>query len=308
MSETSPEANDSMRVLITGATGLVGSHLSEALTDDGHRVYALSRRQSDDERMLHWQPADGQIESERMEGFDAVVHLAGENIFGLWTSSKKERIHRSRQQGTRLLAEALADLDDPPGVLVSASGIDYYGDTGDEEVDEAHPAGETFLARVCTAWEEATEPAAEAGIRTVRARMGVVLSREGGALSMMLPPFKLGLGAAIGSGDQYMSWVSMTDVVAAYRFLIARDDVEGAVNLTSPQPVTNAEFTETLGRVLGRPTFLSMPSFLVKLGAGQMGREMLLNSRRAVPQRLNENGFEFRCPELEAALRREIGE
>jgi uncharacterized protein (TIGR01777 family) len=300
-SEATPQ-KPSRRIAITGATGLIGSHLTSYFEANGDTVLAVTRGEAGDDETVHWQPREDQIEAHKFEGVDAVIHLAGENLFGLWTKSKKEAIVQSRTQGTDLIARTIAGLDDPPEVFVSASAVGYYGDTGDHVVDESSPPGDTFLAEVCKRWEEACEPAIDAGIRTVNPRLGVVLSPEGGALDTMLTPFKLGLGGKIGSGAQYMSWTVMDDVVRAIAFLVDHDELDGAFNVTSPNPVTNKELTKTLGKVLGRPTIFSVPSALVKLGAGKKGEEMLLNGQRAVPDRLNESGFEFRYPELEAAL------
>jgi uncharacterized protein (TIGR01777 family) len=290
------------RIAITGASGLIGSHLSDYFQARGHTVHPVTRSHPDDDKTVHWQPRGDQIETNKLEGVDVVIHLAGENLFGRWTKSKKEAILQSRIQGTNLIARTLAALDDPPEVFVSASAVGYYGDTGATVVDEASPPGDTFLAEVCKKWEEACQPAIDAGIRTVNPRLGVVLSPKGGALEVMLTPFKLGLGAKIGNGEQFMSLIVMDDVVGAIAHLVDHPDLDGAVNVTSPNPVTNQEFTKTLGGVLGRPTIFGIPSALVKLGAGKMGEEMLLNGQRAVPARLNESGFEFAFPELKTAL------
>ena len=301
------EEMEPWRVAITGSSGLIGSQLRTFLGTAGHQIHRVVRSSPDDERNIYWQPSDNEIEAAKFEGMDVVIHLAGENLFGRWTESKKQAILDSRTRGTELVAGALAELDDPPKVFVSASAVGYYGDTGDRIVDESAAPGDTFIAEVVRRWEEAAAPAAQSGIRTVHPRMGVVLSPQGGALGKMLPPFKLGVGGRIGAGDQYLSWVGVQDVLRAFHFLIVHNELEGPVNVTSPRPVTNGEFTQTLGEVLNRPTVLPLPGALVKLGAGQMGEEMLLQGQRAVPRKLEEAGFDFRFPDLETALRHELG-
>jgi hypothetical protein len=281
-----------LRVRVTGASGLVGSALLPSLAAEGHEAAALGRE---------WTPAD-------LEGADAVVHLAGENIgAGRWTAARKARIRESRVRGTRRLAQALAALPAPPRVLVSASAVGYYGDRPDEVLTEASAHGRGFLAEVCREWEAATEPAASAGIRVVRARFGVVLSPEGGALARMRLPFKLGLGGRIGSGRQGMSWIGIEDLVDALRFALRTPGLEGAVNVVAPEPVTNAEFSDTLGRVLKRPAILPMPAFVARLAFGEMAQELLLSSQHAIPSKLLAEGHRFRYPRLEAALRALLG-
>ncbi len=295
------------RFAVTGASGLIGSALTHRLRGEEHEVVPMVRsRKEAESRGVYWKPSAGEIDAEALEGFDVVVHLAGENIFGRWSEAKKRRIMQSRREGTELLAEALADLDDPPRVFVSASGVDYYGPRGDEWVDEQSPAGEGYLAEVCRVWEAATEPAAEAGIRTLKLRTAMVLTERGGALGMMATPFKLGLGGRIGSGEQYMSWVALDDYLRALAFLVFETDLEGAVNVTSPNPVTNREFTETLGAVLGRPTILPVPAFGARLVFGEMADELLLTGQRVEPARLKEAGFEWEYPQLRDALEVEL--
>ncbi|MFP4597072.1 MAG: TIGR01777 family oxidoreductase [Persicimonas sp.] len=307
---TTPETaqDDARRIAITGATGLIGGALSEAFRADGYTIQKVSRSRPDTELDVQWSPTDGQIEADKLEGVDVVIHLAGENIFGLWTENKKQKILASRAQGTGLIAKTIAGLDRPPSTFISASGVDFYGDAGSQEVDETSPPGDTFLAEVCQVWEAACQPAADAGIRTLNTRMGAVLSKDGGALSLMLKPFKFGLGGQVGSGDQYMSWVSHRDVARAMRFLVDDTELAGPINLTSPNPVTNEVFTKTLARVLGRPALFDLPTFMVKLGGGQMAKELLLSGTRAVPRRLQESGFEFEYAELEAALQNELNQ
>lgn len=297
---------DPQHFAITGSTGLIGTALSRAFGAAGHVVHRVTRSQPSDPQDIQWRPRGGTIEAEKLEGVDVVIHLAGENLFGRWTDKKKDKIFHSRVQGTRLMAQTLAGLESPPKLFISASAVGYYGDTGGQVVDESSPPGDTFLAEVCKAWEGACQPAIDAGVRTVNPRLGVVLSTEGGALKMMLTPFKLGLGGRIGSGQQFMSWIALDDVVGALRFIIDDTDLDGPVNVTSPNPVSNEEFTDTLGQVLHRPTIFPLPKAVVKLGGGEMGEEMLLQGQRVVPTKLKESGFEFAFPKLEAALQNEI--
>lgn len=296
-----------MRVLVTGATGLVGGALVQLLAGGGHEMARMGRtaREAGDVR---WDPAGGVLDGGALEGFDGVVHLAGENIAtGRWTAEKKRRIRDSRVRGTRLLAETLARLERPPRAMVSASAIGFYGDRGDEELAEASPAGAGFLPDVCREWEAATEAAQGKGIRVVHARLGVVLSTGGGALAKMLTPFKLGAGGIIGTGRQYMSWITLDDTVAALVHLLATDAAAGPVNVVAPAAVTNHEFTKTLGRVLRRPTLFPMPAFAARLAFGEMADSLLLASTRVKPAALLESGYAFRHDSLEEGLRHVIG-
>lgn len=257
---------------------------------------------------VQWGPDQGSVATPGLEGMDAVVHLAGENIAtGRWTAAKKTRIYNSRVQGTRLLCEALAQLINPPKVLVSASAIGYYGDRGDRVLREDSPPGDDFLAHVCRAWEEAVEPARQRGIRVVNMRFGIVLSPAGGALSKMLTPFKIGLGGVIGSGEQYMSWIALDDVVGAIHHALGTETLQGPVNTVAPQPVTNREFTKTLGRVLGRPTLIPMPAFAARAAFGEMADALLLASTRVDATKLRESDYAFRFADLESALRHLLG-
>lgn len=298
-----------MHVLVTGSTGLVGSALVPFLTTGGHQVTRLVRstpRSGADE--VQWDPARGSVATPGLEGADAVVHLAGENIAsGRWTDEKKARIRDSRVRGTRVLCEALAELAEPPQVLVSASAIGYYGDRGDRVLREDSPPGDDFLAEVCRGWEDATQPARQRGIRVVNLRLGMVLSPAGGALGKMLMPFKLGLGGIIGSGEQYMSWIALDDVIGAIHHALITEGLQGPVNAVAPQPVTNREFTRTLGRVLGRPTLLPLPAFVARTVFGEMADALLLASTRADAARLRETDYAFRFAELESALRHLLG-
>ncbi len=295
-------------IAVTGASGLVGSALVALLADRGHTVKRLVRREVQRaESEIHWDPEAGTIDAPRLAGVDAVVHLAGESLSsGRWTVAKKEKIRASRVEGTRLLAEALAALDSPPKVLVAASAIGFYGDRGDAVMREDALCGKGYLVEVCRAWEEATEPARAAGIRTVNMRIGVVLSTAGGALAKMLTPFKLGLGGVIGDGRQFMSWIALDDLTHAIHFLLTTESLSGPVNLVAPGAVSNREFTKTLGKVLGRPTLFPMPAFAARLAFGEMADELLLSSTRVEPARISEAGFSFEYPTLEAALRHAI--
>ncbi|MCO6459254.1 MAG: TIGR01777 family oxidoreductase [Pirellulaceae bacterium] len=296
-----------MRIAITGSTGLVGSALVPFLTTGGHQVQRIVRGKPSDGE-CQWDPNAGTIDAASLEGVDAVVHLAGENIAGgRWTAARKQRIRDSRVLGTRLLAETLARLRQPPRVLVSASAIGFYGDRGDEQLDESSAAGSGFLVEVAQQWEQATQPAADAGIRVVNARFGVILSPLGGALKTMLPPFRLGLGGVIGSGQQYMSWIGLDDAVGALHFALMTDQLRGPVNVVAPEPLTNREFTRTLGKVLHRPTIFPVPAPLARLGLGEMADHLLLCSVRVYPRRLQEQAYAFRNPDLEGALRHLLG-
>ena len=296
-----------MKVLVSGSTGFVGSPLVHYLVSEGHDVTRLVRRNlGSAEPEVHWDPAAGTIESSALEGIDGVVHLAGESAVGRWTARKKARILESRTNGTRLLCQALADLDPPPRALICASGLDFYGDRGDALVSEETGPGSGFLAEVTAAWEAATKPATEAGIRVVRVRLGMVVGNGGGALARMLPAFRLGLGGRFGGGRQHVSWLSLTDVVRVFHHILATESLDGPVNVSTPMPVTNAEFARILGRVLSRPAVLPVPAFGLRLALGEMA-DMLLGSVRLDPSKLIGSGFEFRHPELEGALRAELG-
>lgn len=298
-----------MKILVTGSSGLIGSQLVPFLTTGGHAVVRLVRDGTGKpDGTVVWDPEKGTIDRAALEGLDAVVHLAGENIAGgRWTAAKKARIYSSRVDGTRLLVEALAGLKRPPRTLIAASAIGYFGHRNDDILDEDSASGGGFLADVVREWEAATQPAAQAGMRVVNLRFGIVLSAAGGALATMLPPFRLGLGGPIGSGEQFMSWIAIDDVIGAVLHALASADLSGPVNTVAPNPVTNREFATTLGRVLSRPALLPLPAFAVKLLFGEMGEELLLSSTRVQPERLKQSGYEFRFPELEGALRHVLG-
>jgi uncharacterized protein (TIGR01777 family) len=297
-----------MRVAITGSSGLIGSTLAPFLTTAGHTVSRIVR---DPARAgpgdIVWDPARGEIDREKLEGVDAVIHLAGEPVSERWTREHKLAIYNSRVQGTGLIARAIAGLARPPRVFVSISAVGIYGDGGDAELDETAPHGRDFLAQVAEQWEASAEPARAAGIRTVHPRLGVVLSPKGGALERLLPPFQLGGGGKIGSGRQWMSWVSLDDTIGALQHLLFTESLSGPVNVTAPNPATNEEFSRTLAHVLGRPALITVPGFALKAMFGEMAEVMLLAGQRVLPRRLLESGFAFRHAALEQALRFELG-
>jgi len=293
-------------ILISGASGLIGRALSHSLTSDGRQAKRLVRRQAARPDEVSWYPDRGEIDPRAMDGVDAVVNLAGENLSQRWTTSARRRIRDSRIQATTLLARTIAQASPRPRVFVSASAMGIYGTHRDDPVDENAALGDDFLASVCKEWEGATKPAADAGARVALSRTGLVLARDGGVLAKLLLPFRLGLGGTLGAGRQWMSWIALTDVVRALRFMIDTDSLNGPVNVVAPNAVTNAEFTEALGRVLGRPTFTTVPAFALKFALGQMAEDTAVASQRIVPRRLNEAGFRFELPTLEAALRQEL--
>jgi uncharacterized protein (TIGR01777 family) len=292
-------------VLVTGSRGFIGSALVPALSRAGHHVVRLVRGRSTGSDELGWDPEAGTIDTAGLEGIGGVVHLAGAGIGDKrWTDARKHLILESRTQGTDLLARELAGLTHPPSVLVSASAVGYYGDRGDEPLDEQSPPGSDFVAGVCVQWEAATAPAADGGVRVATIRSGVVLGREGGVLPRMLFPFRLGLGGRIASGRQYMSWVSIDDEVGAILHVLVDDRLAGPVNLTGPKPVTNVEFTKTLGRVVNRPTTIPTPLLPLRARYGsELVRHLLVEGQRVLPKRLEETGYQFAHPTLEEALR-----
>jgi len=293
-----------VKVAVSGATGLIGSALAQRLTHDGHVVVPLVRRPArPSERVIAWDPARGTIDRAALEGLDAVVNLAGENVFGRWTPEKKRRIRESRVAGTRLVSEAIAGLARPPRVFLAASAVGYYGDQGSAEVSEQSPNGHDFLADVGRDWEGATAAAARAAVRVVNLRFGVVLSATGGVLPKMLPAFRLGLGGPIGRGAQYFPWIAMEDVLSAVLHILATESLSGPVNITAPQSVTQLEFVRALGRVLRRPALLPVPPLALQLVFGREAAAMMGSGQRVVPARLVSSGFHFRFGELEPALR-----
>lgn len=305
--DTSTEEREEERrlsVLISGSSGLVGRAVSRLLESQGHRVTRLVRTAPPQgSGFVYWNPAAREIDRSSLEGFDAVVHLAGENVgSGRWTAQKKRLIRASRVEGTQLLSRALAALDRPPSVMACASAIGFYGDRGEEILCEESGPGRGFLPEVCVAWEEAAAPAREAGVRVVHLRLGIVLSREGGPLARLLRPFRLGLGGVIGSGRQYISWIAIDDVARVFFHALENENLSGPVNAVAPGPVTNRELTRALGRALGRPTMLPLPGFIVRAAFGEMGEALLLSSARVVPGRLRDVGFDFRYPTIYSAL------
>ncbi|MFF4485588.1 TIGR01777 family oxidoreductase [Streptomyces sp. NPDC001544] len=291
------------RIAVTGASGLIGSALVRSLTADGHEVVRLVRRAARGEGEVRWDPEGQYVDAAGLIGCDAVVNLAGAGVGDRrWTPEYKRRIRESRVLGTAALAQAVASLDEPPRVLVNGSAIGIYGDTGDRVADEDTPPGDGFLPSLCVDWEEATAPAQEAGVRTVFARTGLVVARGGGAWGRLFPLFKAGLGGRLGDGRQYWSYIALHDEVAALRHLIAGEGLSGAFNLTAPQPLTNREITEAMGRVLHRPTAFAVPAPVLRAALGEMAGDVL-GSQRVVPKRLLESGFTFAFPGIEDAIR-----
>ena len=291
-----------VKIVVSGASGLIGTALVPVLRAEGHEVLLLVRREVAGGDEIRWDPAAGELDAAQLQGVDAFVNLSGATIGRRWSRAREAEILDSRVNSTTLLAETLATVDPRPAVLVCAGGIGIYGSRGDEILAEESELGSGFLADVGRAWEAAAEPAREAGIRVVSFRQGLVLTRDGGALRRLLTPFKLGLGGRVGSGRQWWSWVSMDDLVAAYRFAL-EGALEGPVNLVSPSPVTNGQFTKALGKAVGRPTLVPFPSFAARTVFGEMADEALLTGQRALPARLLDAGFRFEYPDLDAALR-----
>ncbi|MEV3980236.1 TIGR01777 family oxidoreductase [Nonomuraea sp. NPDC049758] len=294
-----------MAIIVTGASGLIGTALAGALRDEGREVVRLVRREPAGPGEAFWDPSAGVIDRAALEGAEAVVHLAGASVGDRrWTADYKRELVRSRVEGTRLLVDALRALGRPPEVLLSASGVDYYGDTGSREIDESQGKGQGFLAELCERWEREAERAAEAGCRVARLRTAMVLSRHGGALGRMLPIFRMGLGAPLGTGRQYWSWISLDDWVAAALHILKNRDIEGPVNLGSPSPVTNEEFTRTLGKCLRKGTVpMPVPAFALSIGVGEFARAGLLPSHRMIPRKLLDSGYGFTHTRLDEALR-----
>ena len=300
-----------MNIVMGGAGGMIGQALSQAFQEDGADIHRLVRPSSDkgrQDRTVAWDPEQGTIDAAKLEGKDAVVHLGGESLVsGYWSEARKKRIRDSRVKSTELLGKTLAGLQNPPKTFVCASAIGFYDQHANTKLDETAPAGKGFLADVCSDWEAATRDAANAGIRVVNARIGIVLTPKGGALAKMLTPFKMGVGGRLGSGRQGMSWIALTDVVRALQFCVHHGSLSGPVNLTAPNPVDNREFTRILGNVLHRPTLFPVPGFAIRLAMGEMGRALLLSGAQILPTKLNQAGFQFQSAELESALLHELG-
>jgi uncharacterized protein len=296
-----------MKIAIAGASGLVGSALIPVLTAEDVAITRLVRH-APKTGEIEWHPNQDQVSTQNLEDFDVIINLAGENLAsGRWTDEHKRKIRDSRVSGTHLLSEAIAKMLVKPRVFVCASATGIYGDRDDEVLDEQSESGGGFLAGVCREWEKACEPATKAGVRVVNLRFGPILAREGGMLSKLLTPFKMGMGGKVGTGKQYISWVALEDAVNAIKLPINDQSMQGPVNVVSPNPVTNEEFTKTLGHVLNRPTALAMPAFAARLAFGEMADEMLLVSQRVLPKKLVGAGFQFHYPELEAAMKRYVG-
>jgi hypothetical protein len=294
------------KILVSGSSGVIGAALLSSLKSTGWTIVRLVRGASKGDGQIAWDP-QMPLKPELVSGFDAVIHLAGESIFGRWTAAKKTKIMNSRVDGTLHLSQALSQTEEKPKVFISGSAIGYYGNRGDELVREESAAGAGFLAQVAEKWEEATMPAVQADIRTAHIRTGVVLSAKGGALGAMLTPFKLGLGGRIGDGRQWMSWIHVQDMVGAIHHILKNDLLQGPVNMVAPKPVTNAEFTKTLAGALSRPAILPMPAFAVKTVFGEMGEELLLASQKVEPSRLISSGYPFRFSDLQSALQNLVG-
>lgn len=296
-----------LRVLIGGASGLIGSRIRAALAADGHSVIPLIRGRTPNVDEIAWDPTAGRLDPAALDGVHAVAHFGGVSIARRFSKRHKHAIRESRVQSTALLARAIAAAANPPRTFLCASAVGYYGNRGDDEMDETNVAGTGFLPEVCTEWEAAAGPARDAGVRVANLRLGVVLSGRGGALATMRRAFSIGLGGVAGNGRQWMSWIALADVVRAIQHVLETESLCGPVNLAAPNPVTNREFTKTLGRLLRRPTLLPVPAPAIRLLLGEMGQALLLDGVRAVPRALLDSGYPFAFPTLEAALRHELG-
>lgn len=293
-----------MKILITGATGLIGKYLANFLTAKGHQITQLSRHSVKDG--IYWDPQSGQLDFHALEGFDAFINLAGESILGRWTEIKKNKILESRIQTTQLLCKAISQLQSPPQVLINASATGFYGNREDCVLDESTSQGKGFLADICNKWEKAALQAKERGVRVVLLRIGVVLAKEGGFLSNIKTPFMMGLGGRMGNGRQYMSWVSVNELSHMIDFILKNKELEGPINAVAPRPVTNLEFTKALGKVINRPTILPFPAFAARMVFGELADELMLASARVHPTKLQKSGYIFIDPDLESTLKQLI--
>ena len=292
-----------MKILVTGATGFIGSALTKNLADNAHQVFRLIRPPAIAHRDdILWNPKEKYIEKSKLSGLNAVIHLAGENIFGLWTNRKKARIYDSRIHGTKLIAQTISNLNPPPQVFICASAVGYYSDTDSDAANEKSPPGNKFLSRLCIDWENAACTPAEKNIRTINLRLSIVLDKTGGALSRMLPLFKCALGAKMGNGSQYLSWITLKDLLRVVDFILKNDSISGPINAASPNPVTNAQFTKILATNLKRPALLKIPAPILKFLLGQFAEEVFLSSIKAAPEKLLNAGFTFEHPDLETAF------
>ena len=292
-----------MKILVSGSSGTVGTHLLRVLSSDSSDIWRLVRSRAEGENLIFWDPEGGHVDDPSLlEGFDAVVHLSGENIVCRWTEKKKNSIRRSRILSTRYLVSLFSGLQDPPKSFICASAVGYYGDRGEERLTERSEVGSGFLPDTCLEWENEANRASDLGVRVINLRMGVVLSPEGGMLSSLLLPFKMGLGGVIGSGDQYLSWISIEDLSRMIVYLLEREEVRGPVNAVSPNPVTNREFTTALATVLRRPAWFAIPAFAVRLFFGEMGRSTMLAGSMVFPEKLLSSGYEFLHKDLRPTL------
>ncbi|MCH7818173.1 MAG: TIGR01777 family protein [Candidatus Marinimicrobia bacterium] len=293
------------KVLISGASGLLGSACSEYFSNKGHAVFKLVRREPNSDNEIFWNPMKGELDLMKIEGFGSIINFSGKNIgLGRWTEKSKKVIYDSRIQSTTLLSESISKLNNPPESFMSSSAVGYYGETGRALVNEGVEPGKGFLSDLCVKWEKATMPAVKAGVKVIQLRSGVVFSAKGGALAKMLTPFRIGIGGRLGDGSQYLSWIMIEDYVRAVYHLMTFENIQSPVNIVSPEPVTNREFTKILAKVLNRPAIIPIPAFVLKTLLGQVAEEILLSSTRAIPQLLMGSGFEFKYPELEDALKR----
>ena len=292
-----------MKILVSGSTGTVGSHLLNVISSNSSEIWRLVRSRAEGERLIFWDPQGGRVDNpDLLEGFDAVVHLSGENIIGRWTEKKKDSIRQSRVLSTRYLVSLFSGLRNPPETFICASATGYYGDRGGERLTERSAVGSGFLPDTCREWENEANKASDFGVRVINLRTGTVLSRRGGMLSSLLLPFKMGLGGVVGSGEQYLSWISIEDLSRIIVYLLEREEVRGPVNAVSPNPVTNREFTATLARILRRPAWLAVPAFAVRLFFGEMGRCTILAGSMVFPEKLLSCGYEFLHKDLGSAL------